>query len=159
MDENKSLADANLNDSDKQQETVKSDANPAENVQNNEKTVQPVTPNNNQSNAQNLGQNNNQKKPAETVVQSNVNNSRKEEKQQVKKRRFHLYHVKNAIKKAHPMNIKAKLEHYRFEYSRILHLARKPTKQEFKELSIMVIIGTFIIGVLGFIIQMIIQVI
>jgi protein translocase SEC61 complex gamma subunit, archaeal and eukaryotic len=57
------------------------------------------------------------------------------------------------------MNIKAKLEHYRFEYGRILHLARKPTKQEFKELSIMVIIGTFIIGVLGFIIQMIIQVI
>lgn len=159
MDENKSLADANLNDSDKQQETVKSDAGSADNAEHNEKTVQPVTPNNNQMSAQNTAQNNNQKKPAETVVQSNVNNNRREEKPQVKKRRFHLYHVKNALKKAHPMNIKAKLEHYRFEYSRIIHLARKPTKQEFKELSIMVIIGTFIIGVLGFIIQMIIQVI
>ncbi|MCL4397164.1 protein translocase SEC61 complex subunit gamma [Candidatus Parvarchaeota archaeon] len=155
MDENKSLADANLSDSNKQQETVKSDAKPAENAGSTEKAVQQTNSNANQSNTQNVDQ----KKPAETVVQSNPNSSRKEEKPKVKKRRFHLYHVKNAIKKAHPLNIKAKLEHYRFEYSRILHLARKPTKQEFKELSIMVIIGTFIIGVLGFIIQMIIQVI
>lgn len=79
------------------------------------------------------------------------------QKSSTKRRRFHFYHIKNVIKKAHPLNIKAKLEHYKFEYSRILHLARKPTKQEFKELSIMVIVGTFIIGILGFIIQMIIQ--
>ncbi len=90
-------------------------------------------------------------------VQPKTQNISGNEQHKVKKRRFHLYHVKNALKKAHPMNIKAKLGHYRFEYSRILHLARKPTKQEFKELSIMVIIGTFIIGTLGFIIQMIIQ--
>ncbi|MCL4398435.1 MAG: protein translocase SEC61 complex subunit gamma [Candidatus Parvarchaeota archaeon] len=159
MDENRSLADANLSNSDKQQEAVKSDAKPAENVEHTEKTVEQANSNTAKSNAQNTAQNADQKKPAETVVQSNVNNSRKEEKSKVKKRRFHLYHIKNAIKKVHPMNIKAKLEHYRFEYSRILHLARKPTRQEFKELSIMVIIGTFIIGILGFIIQMIIQVI
>ncbi len=159
MEENKSLADANLGDSNKQQETIKSEAKPTENIQQNQNTSQPVNSSNNQNNAQNTAQNINQKKPVETAVQSSVNSSRKEEKPQVKKRRFHLYHIKNAIKKAHPMNIKAKLEHYKFEYSRIIHLARKPTKQEFKELSIMVIIGTFIIGILGFIIQMIIQVI
>ncbi len=155
MDENKSLADANLGNSDKQQEAIKSDTKPAENIEHTEKTIEQQ----NTNATKNVNQGTEQKKPAEAVVQSNVNSSHKEEKPKVKKRRFHLYHVKNAIKKAHPMNIKAKLEHYRFEYSRILHLARKPTKQEFKELSIMVIIGTFIIGVLGFIIQMIIQVI
>ena len=155
MDENKSLADANLGNSDKQQETIRNDIKPQENVEHTENTVKQQDFNVNK----NLNQNTEQKKPAETAVQSNVNSSHKEESTKVKKRRFHLYHIKNAIKKAHPVNIKAKLEHYKFEYSRILHLARKPTKQEFKELSIMVIIGTFIIGVLGFIIQMIIQVI
>ena len=155
MDENKSLADANLGNSDKQQEAIKSDTKPAENVEHTGKTIEQQ----NSNTTKEVNQNTEQKKPAEAVVQNNVSSSYKEEKPKIKKRRFHLYHVKNAIKKAHPMNIKAKLEHYRFEYSRILHLARKPTKQEFKELSIMVIIGTFIIGVLGFIIQMIIQVI
>ena len=101
MDENKSLADANLSDSNKQQETVKSDAKPAENAGSTEKAVQQTNSNANQSNTQNVDQ----KKPAETVVQSNPNSSRKEEKPKVKKRRFHLYHVKNAIKKAHPLNI------------------------------------------------------
>lgn len=155
MDENKSLADANLGNSDKQQEVTKSDIKPTENIEHAEKTIEQQ----NSNATKNVAQNEQKKNPAEAVVQNNSNSSHKEEKINIKKRRFHLYHIKNAIKKAHPLNIKAKLEHYRFEYSRILHLARKPTKQEFKELSIMVIIGTFIIGVLGFIIQMIIQVI
>ncbi|MCL4372755.1 protein translocase SEC61 complex subunit gamma [Candidatus Parvarchaeota archaeon] len=155
MDENKSLADANLGNLDKQEKVIKNDTRPADTFEHTEKIMEQKNSNTTKNGAQDTDQ----KKPAETVVQSNVSGSSKEEKSNIKKRRFHLYHVKNAIKKAHPMNIKAKLEHYRFEYSRILHLARKPTKQEFKELSIMVVIGTFIIGVLGFIIQMIIQVI
>jgi protein transport protein SEC61 subunit gamma-like protein len=159
MDENKSLADANLGNSDKQQETIKNDAKPAENVEHTEKAAEQGNYKTAQSNVQNAVQTADQKKSEEMAMQNNVNGGSKEDKPKVKKRRFHLYHIKNAVKKAHPMNIKAKLEHYRFEYSRILHLARKPTKQEFKELSIMVVIGTFIIGVLGFIIQMIIQVI
>ncbi len=53
--------------------------------------------------------------------------------------------------------IKSKLDHYWFEYSRVIHLARKPTRKEYRELAIMVIVGTLIIGGIGFIVQMIIQ--
>ncbi len=53
--------------------------------------------------------------------------------------------------------IKSKLDHYWFEYSRVLHLARKPTRKEYRELAIMVIVGTLIIGGIGFVVQLIIQ--
>ncbi len=53
--------------------------------------------------------------------------------------------------------IKAKLNHYIFEYKRVLSLARKPTKSEYKELAIMVAVGTGIIGGIGFVVQLIIQ--
>ncbi len=140
MDENKSLADANNG--------LKKP------VDNSQPAVNANKQESNQSAVKNETQ---QTVKSEVKVQTATSYERKDDKPQVKKRRFHLYHIKNAVKKAHPSNIKAKLEHYRFEYSRILHLARKPTKQEFKELSIMVIVGTSIIGVLGFLIQMIIQ--
>ncbi len=65
--------------------------------------------------------------------------------------------LKNLLKKLHPIHIKAKLSHYRFEYGRVLHLTRKPTRDEYKELAIMVVVGTFIIGAIGFVVQMIIQ--
>ncbi len=139
MDENKSLGDANLSGENRESQPQDQAKTGTDNTAS--QSAQPVK--NEVSQEQKPVQ-----KPIITPNPSKTN---------VKKRRFHLYHIKNAIKKAHPLNIKAKLEHYRFEYSRILHLARKPTKQEFKELSIMVIVGTFIIGILGFIIQMIIQ--
>ncbi|EEZ92937.1 MAG: protein translocase SEC61 complex, gamma subunit [Candidatus Parvarchaeum acidiphilum ARMAN-4] len=150
MDENKSLADANsgnLNENDKASNTVNPVVNPITEEKPKEQALE------------SKDTQTSQKAAVQSTVTSSSNENHKYEKPKVKKKRFHLYHVKNLLKKAHPLNIKAKLEHYRFEYSRILHLARKPTKQEFKELSIMVIIGTFIIGILGFIIQMIIQVI
>lgn len=143
MDENKSLADANSGiQNDTQANANKEPA--AQSGSTDKAGVQQAPASENKQEVKQI------QKPA--VVHSDT-------KPQVKKRRFHLYHIKNAVKKAHPYNIKTKLEHYRFEYSRILHLARKPTRQEFKELSIMVIVGTFIIGLLGFVIQMIIQVI
>lgn len=150
MDENKSLADANSGTTDKKEGSVNTVTPLSSNSQEEKPSIQVVD---------NKNIHNNQNVTPQSTVQSSSHENHKDEKPKVKKKRFHLYHVKNLLKKAHPLNIKAKLEHYRFEYSRILHLARKPTKQEFKELSIMVIIGTFIIGILGFIIQMIIQVI
>ncbi len=56
-----------------------------------------------------------------------------------------------------PKKIHLMLNHYWSEYRRVLLLTRKPTKQEYKELSIMVIIGTLIVGVIGFAIQLLIQ--
>jgi protein transport protein SEC61 subunit gamma-like protein len=150
MDENKSLADANLGKADRKEEATNQVNTASTGIQGENPKEKSADIKNNQ---------NDQKTASQPIIQSSLNENHKDEKPKVKKKRFHLYHVKNLLKKAHPLNIKAKLEHYRFEYSRILHLARKPTKQEFKELSIMVIIGTFIIGILGFIIQMIIQVI
>ncbi|EFD92807.1 MAG: protein translocase SEC61 complex, gamma subunit [Candidatus Parvarchaeum acidophilus ARMAN-5] len=140
MDENRSLGD--VNNTEKDITAVKEDSN------NKPQETQNVS---SQASQQPTVDTNQKQEPKKVEVQSTPKTAIK------KKRRFHLYHIKNAVKKAHPLNIKAKLEHYKFEYSRILHLARKPTKQEFKELSIMVIIGTFIIGAIGFIIQMIIQ--
>ncbi len=75
-----------------------------------------------------------------------------------KRPRRHYFSIfKNSVTKLHPVNVKARLTHYKFEYSRVLHLTRKPTKQEYKELAIMVVIGTFIIGAIGFVVQMAIQ--
>ena len=146
MDETKSLADANQNNF----------VDSKENIDNKEKIIENKADNTlNKESKENPQEVKQEVKQENKIVDTNTNQNI--EKPKVKKRRFHLYHVKNAFKKAHPYHIKAKLEHYRFEYSRILHLARKPTKQEFKELSIMVVIGTFIIGLLGFVIQMIIQ--
>lgn len=53
--------------------------------------------------------------------------------------------------------IKSKLGHYWFEYSRVINLARKPTRKEYRELAIMVIVGTLIIGGIGFVVQLAIQ--
>ncbi len=53
--------------------------------------------------------------------------------------------------------ISAKLNHYWTEYARVLHLARKPTRSEYRELAIMVIIGTAIIGSIGFVVQLAFQ--
>ncbi len=74
-----------------------------------------------------------------------------------RQRKIRLYKIKNLFKRLHPGNVKVKLNHYWFEYSRVLHLARKPTRSEYKELAIMVAIGTSIIGAIGFVVQMIIQ--
>ncbi len=74
-----------------------------------------------------------------------------------KHRSLHLHKIISKITFLHPLNIKNKLNHYRIEYGRVLHLTRKPTRTEYKELAIMVAVGTLIIGVIGFIVQMIIQ--
>ncbi len=76
---------------------------------------------------------------------------------QRKQRKLRLYKVKNLFKKLHPVTVKSKLHYYWFEYSRVLHLARKPTRSEYKELAIMVTLGTIIIGAIGFVVQLIIQ--
>ena len=77
-------------------------------------------------------------------------------KPEIKKQRRKL-HLFSKLKRAHPGALKAKINHYIFEYKRVLSLARKPTKSEYKELAIMVAVGTTIIGVIGFLIQMAIQ--
>lgn len=136
MDENKSLADANSGADQDKKAQESSQIDTAGTASSSIKPQQPAA--------------------SEEKTRDKNQNGHIEGKQK-HKRRFHLYHIKNTVKKAHPLHIKAKLEHYRFEYSRILHLARKPTRQEFKELAIMVIIGTSIIGLIGFVIQMIIQ--
>lgn len=74
-----------------------------------------------------------------------------------RQRKIRLYKIKNLFKRLHPGTVRAKLNHYWFEYSRVLHLARKPTRSEYKELAIMVAIGTSIIGAIGFVVQLIIQ--
>ncbi len=54
-------------------------------------------------------------------------------------------------------HIQERITHYISEYRRVMMLTRKPTKQEYKELAVMVTLGTLIIGGIGFIIQLIIQ--
>ena len=56
-----------------------------------------------------------------------------------------------------PHHLKEKIAHYWTEYSRVLRLSRKPTRVEYRELAIMVVVGTAIIGAIGFVMQMIMQ--
>jgi protein translocase SEC61 complex gamma subunit len=56
-----------------------------------------------------------------------------------------------------PHHVKEKIAHYWTEYSRVLRLSRKPTRTEYRELAIMVIVGTAIIGAIGFVVQIIMQ--
>ncbi|MDP8012780.1 MAG: protein translocase SEC61 complex subunit gamma [Nanoarchaeota archaeon] len=65
--------------------------------------------------------------------------------------------VRRALSVLSPKRIHLMLNHYWSEYRRVLLLTRKPTKQEYKELSIMVAIGTLIVGAIGFAIQLLIQ--
>ncbi len=65
--------------------------------------------------------------------------------------------VRRALSVLSPKRINLMLNHYWSEYRRVLLLTRKPTKQEYKELSIMVAIGTLIVGAIGFAIQLLIQ--
>ena len=81
---------------------------------------------------------------------------RKQEKIQSKKKRS-IKRLFSKVGLAKPSSLKAKLDHYWFEYSRVLHLTRKPTRQEYKELAIMVIIGTLLIGGIGFVVQVFFQ--
>ncbi|MCL5009845.1 MAG: protein translocase SEC61 complex subunit gamma [Candidatus Parvarchaeota archaeon] len=134
MDEKKSLADANIG---REENAPTASEQPKEN-----KVQQPV-------NAENQAQ-----KQAEQPAKEHVKH---EEPFKRERRRLHLTRTLSKVKLLHPLNIKRKVSHYIVEYSRVLHLARKPTKTEYKELAIMVIVGTSIIGVIGFIVQMIIQ--
>ncbi len=65
--------------------------------------------------------------------------------------------IRSVLKFISPKFISSKLKYYYSEYKRILLLSRKPTSKEFKELTIMVTIGTLIVGVIGFFVQLIIQ--
>ncbi|MGC8516514.1 MAG: protein translocase SEC61 complex subunit gamma [Candidatus Acidifodinimicrobium sp.] len=65
--------------------------------------------------------------------------------------------MRSALRFISPKFISSKLKYYYSEYKRILLLSRKPTPKEFKELTIMVAIGTLIVGVIGFFVQLIIQ--
>lgn len=82
---------------------------------------------------------------------------RKQERIQGKKKRMLFKRLFSKTGVVKPSSLKAKLNHYWFEYSRVLHLTRKPTRQEYKELAIMVVIGTLIIGGIGFVVQVFFQ--
>jgi protein translocase SEC61 complex gamma subunit len=136
MDEKKSLADANI-----QQEHILPQAEPVEEKHAETKAVEPVM-----------------KEPSERKIDVKPPEHKTEEHpRHVKRRRISISKIASKAKILHPLHVKQKLSHYRVEYSRVLHLARKPTRSEYKELAIMVAIGTSIIGVIGFIVQMIIQ--
>lgn len=63
----------------------------------------------------------------------------------------------NAVKAFKLKHIKEKLNHYWFEYSRVVHLTRRPTRSEYRELAIFVLVGTAIIGGIGFVVQIALQ--
>lgn len=90
----------------------------------------------------------------------NAEQSNQEAKSKVK--RFNLQKRFNMFKRyllthLSLSHIKERINHYIFEYKRVLMLSRKPTRQEYKELTIMVTIGTLIVGIIGFVIQLLIQ--
>jgi protein translocase SEC61 complex gamma subunit len=72
----------------------------------------------------------------------------------IKKRKHTIQKAFRRLKTFNLSSIKTKLGHYWTEYTRVLHLARKPTRSEYRELAIMVAVGTAIIGGIGFLVQL-----
>lgn len=166
MDEKKSLADANISDV-KDETPAVPEAEKKEEQQPEPAKEEPVQQTENQ----------NEVKEQESQPHHDTEEQKPEEKkepekppQQVKEtakprfnvprrehKKINLRKTASKLKILHPLHIKRKLQHYRVEYSRVLHLARKPTKTEYRELAIMVAVGTSIIGAIGFVVQTIIQ--
>lgn len=98
----------------------------------------------------------NREEPKKEQPRPPVQNARRVERRKVNIFKFGRK-IKHALRFVHPGFISIKLKYYYSEYRRILMLSRKPTPKEYKELTIMVAIGTLIVGVIGFAVQLIIQ--
>ena len=106
------------------------------------------------------------KQPVETKtaqVKAEVKKESKPENKETKKPRTNPFAKFNRLfsklSVLSPGNLKRKVNSWILEANRVLKLSRKPTEQEYKELAIMVAVGTAVIGAIGFVIQLIIQVI
>ncbi len=144
MEERKSLADANVQGSDKTNSDNKGAVEhplPAEDSR--ENTVNEIKTETTLEKKQDGTHHEIKKLPEEHVSRrSSSHNFRK---------------LVNSLKALSLQNIKSKLGHYWFEYSRVIHLTRRPTRSEYRELAIMVLVGTAIIGGIGFIVQLALQ--
>ena len=158
MDERKSLADANDSVESSKLEDNKTDgpeeSKAEERLEKKEEKLE--------EREEKLQKEEKQIKKEEKTIQKEEQTLKNEEKtrrenQTLHKNKHKLIDLKNKIKGFSLTAIKNKLGHYKYEYSRVLHLARKPTKSEYRELAIMVLVGTGIIGGIGFLIQLLLQ--
>ncbi len=148
MDTNKSLADANKNSTeDKDNPQVNANEQPQQPAQDQQKQTPEST-------------------TKETTVQQHQPPTMQAEVKDEHKQKTEPNNNGHGIKFNNPFsrlkllkiaNLRSKLGYIFFEYKRVLSLARKPTRREYRELAIMVIVGTFIIGGIGFLVQMLIQ--
>ncbi len=158
--EEKSLADANIADSEKSTDEETKKAESAEPSQQQKEAAVEPTKEPSKSSEQKAA-------PREQENSAASQTANKEQHQpppnvrRVERRNFDISRfgrrIKSALKYLSPKFISSKLKYYYSEYKRILLLSRKPTSKEFKELTIMVSIGTLIVGVIGFLIQLMIQ--
>ncbi|MCW1294092.1 MAG: protein translocase SEC61 complex subunit gamma [Candidatus Parvarchaeota archaeon] len=153
--EEKSLADANTSGQNDNTgaaggkvDSTNQHTSPTEGAQNGEKTVDEAAGKEDKS-AKQDEQKKEQPQPA-------APSAKRVERRKIDISRFGR-RVKHVLGFISPGFISSKLKYYYSEYRRILLLSRKPTSKEYKELTIMVVIGTLVVGMIGFVIQLIIQ--